>query len=329
MIGLSYSCGKESGDRAAIGDTIKGYISSYNASNFEECITYFTDYGDKEDAISELTFFRSLSGELGYRKVKDIVISGQTATVSVVFTIGGEEGTDMMQLRKVDGKWKIIWEQETISEDAAAMRDTVVGYLAAYNAGDFAGCLPYLTGFGDAQEAKDSLSLIKEHIETITFTEMGMVGIAGTGDVAEGFVTYSFWSSEVYKYTYFRKEAGVWKIEWGQGFTMDTAKRLIPVTVEIPTDLSGVLEAKCVGFERDDGVWAWAWCAWQVRNTGAQTLRFEYTIGLYDKDGSSIEGGMTYLGDIQPGKAGGCLNLFGPHPLDTISHIEVILECTD
>ncbi|UCG84489.1 MAG: hypothetical protein JSW38_06670, partial [Dehalococcoidia bacterium] len=52
--------------------------------------------------------------------MKDIVIvpravpgSDPTATVTIVFTAAGEEGTDQMQLRKVYGLWKIVWVEET------------------------------------------------------------------------------------------------------------------------------------------------------------------------------------------------------------------------
>jgi len=150
---------RDGGEHSAIEDTIRGYVEAYNAQDYDQCLTYFTDYGDEADALGDLAFYRSLSGELGYRRIDDIAISGQTATVTVVFVIGGEEGTDQMQLKKVNGKWKIIWEHEALTGESAAIRDTVGGCLAAYNAGDFAGCLNYLIGFGDEQEATDSLSL--------------------------------------------------------------------------------------------------------------------------------------------------------------------------
>lgn len=147
------------GEHSAIEDTIRGYVETYNAQDYAQCLTYFTDYGDEADALGALEFFRSLSGELEYRKIKDIAISGQTATATVVFVIGGEEATDQMQLKKVNGKWKIIWEHEALTGESAARRDTVGGCLAAYNAGDFAGCLNCLIGFGNGREATDSLSL--------------------------------------------------------------------------------------------------------------------------------------------------------------------------
>jgi hypothetical protein len=105
-------CGgnESAGGNADIENTIKGYITTFNAGDFTRCLTYFTDYGDEEDALAFLQFMRGMSGELKLREIKDISISGPTtATATVVFTIAGEESTDQMQLRKVDDQWKIVW----------------------------------------------------------------------------------------------------------------------------------------------------------------------------------------------------------------------------
>ena len=119
MAVLSASCGGGGGDGdgnwdsevAAIEDTIRGYVETYNAQDYPQCLTYFTEYGDEGDALAALAFLRGLSGELEYREIKDITISGtNTATVMVVFVIGGEEGSDELQLKKVEGDWKIVWE---------------------------------------------------------------------------------------------------------------------------------------------------------------------------------------------------------------------------
>jgi len=110
-LGLSTACGGKAadGEHAAIEDTIRGYVETYNARDYAQCLTYFTDYGDKDEALASLEFFRGLSGELGFQEIRDIAISGQTATVTVAFIIGGEEGTDQMELKKVDSRWKIVW----------------------------------------------------------------------------------------------------------------------------------------------------------------------------------------------------------------------------
>jgi hypothetical protein len=111
VLGLSTACGGESanGERVAIEDTIRGYVTTWNAQDFAQCLTYFTGYGDEEEALAALSYMRGLSGELELREIGDIAITNQTATATVVFTISGEEGTDELQLKKVDGHWKIVW----------------------------------------------------------------------------------------------------------------------------------------------------------------------------------------------------------------------------
>ena len=110
----SCSSGEEIGDSAAIEDTIRSYVTTFNAEDFIQCLTYFTGYEDEEDALAFLSYMRNLSGELELKKVKDISISSPTtATATVVFTIAGEEGTDQMQMRQVGGQWKIVWAEET------------------------------------------------------------------------------------------------------------------------------------------------------------------------------------------------------------------------
>ena len=48
------ACGSSAAaaDRAAIEKVIRGYVSSYNASNFDETLTYFTGFADRQDALS-------------------------------------------------------------------------------------------------------------------------------------------------------------------------------------------------------------------------------------------------------------------------------------
>ena len=75
---LMASCGggysREATDATAIEDTIRGYFTTFNAEDFDKCLTYFTDYEDKEDALAFLSFIRSLSVPLELREIKDIAI---------------------------------------------------------------------------------------------------------------------------------------------------------------------------------------------------------------------------------------------------------------
>ncbi|OGO02375.1 MAG: hypothetical protein A2Y91_07410 [Chloroflexi bacterium RBG_13_54_8] len=116
VVGLLLGCGGGNieVERAAIGETIRGYVSSYNASDFEECLTYFADYGDREDALSMLAFFRSRSSELtlvDFDLESSVAVEGSTARVPVEFIVMGERGSQWIHLKKVEGEWKILWEQ--------------------------------------------------------------------------------------------------------------------------------------------------------------------------------------------------------------------------
>jgi len=114
LFSVSCSSGEENGDSAAIEDTIRGYVNTYNSGGFTQCLTYFTGYDDEEDARAFLSYMRNLSGEMELKKVKDVSISSPTtATATVMFTMLGENSTDQMQMRKVGGQWKILWEEES------------------------------------------------------------------------------------------------------------------------------------------------------------------------------------------------------------------------
>lgn len=137
VMGVNCDSGSDGDDRA-IEDTIRGYISSYNASDFDECVTYFTDYSDEDDAKEGLAFFRALSGELQFKEIGNIAITNQTAMVTVAFTIGGEEGTDEMHLRKVQGRWKILWEEEgatLVPDDQTVVTDSAINEYSEIQAG--------------------------------------------------------------------------------------------------------------------------------------------------------------------------------------------------
>lgn len=100
-------------DRAAIEKVIRGYVSSYNASDFDETLTYFTGFADRQDALSYLAYLRSQSGELTLVNFHpdSIAVEGATAKVPVEFSIMGELGFQWIHLKKENGNWKILWEQ--------------------------------------------------------------------------------------------------------------------------------------------------------------------------------------------------------------------------
>lgn len=74
MVSCRGGTSKETTDATAIEDTIRGYVTTYNAGNFTHCLTYFADYGDEGDALAFLSYMRSLLGPLELREIKDIAI---------------------------------------------------------------------------------------------------------------------------------------------------------------------------------------------------------------------------------------------------------------
>lgn len=112
---LFVSCGgSDTGrDKVAIEQVIRGYVSSYNASNFEETLTYFTGFEDSQDALAYLAFLRSQSGELTLVNFESgsVAVTGNTARVPVEFIIMGEQSSQWINLAKENGGWKILWEQ--------------------------------------------------------------------------------------------------------------------------------------------------------------------------------------------------------------------------
>jgi hypothetical protein len=97
----------------AIEQVIRGYVSSYNASNFEETLTYFTGFDDSQDALAYLAFLRSQSGELTLVNFDSgsVAVTGNVARVPVDFIIMGEQSSQWISLEKENGSWKILWEQ--------------------------------------------------------------------------------------------------------------------------------------------------------------------------------------------------------------------------
>jgi len=318
---LLTACGRDvsKGEDATIEDTIRGYVTTFNAEDFDKCLNYFTDYADREDALAFLSFIRSFSGPLELREFKDIAIfppavpgSGHTATATITVTISGEESTDQIQLKKVDDKWKIIWEQEQeiVTGDSAAVEETIRGYFAAYNAEDLARCLTYFTDFGDEQAAQASLLLMRDFIGEMTLQEVGDITIFDQTATAR--VDFIFWWAKESQEMQLRNENGVWKIVWAQEPTQPRplaptpvpAQRYISGTIEVAPELQDLVEVKyCILLEDDRGQTRF-WERLQVRNTGDQDLHFRTIAELY-KATEEWWGSGSFTWELVPGQATG------------------------
>jgi len=322
LVTLLIGCGRDASTReaAAIEDTIKGYVTTFNAEDFDKCLTYFTDYGDEEDALAFLSFIRSLSGPLELREIRDTAIfppavpgSGQTATATVTAAILGEESTDYIRLKKIDDHWKIIWEQEqeVVTGESLAIEETIRNYFAAYNAEDFARCLTYFTDIGDEQSAQASLSLMREFIGEMTLQEVGYITVSDQTATAR--VDFIFWWAKDSQEMQFKKVNGAWKIVWEQEPTQPLrplapapvpAQRYISGTVEVAPEFQEVVQVKyCLLLEDDRGQTRF-WERLQVRNIGDQTLHFRTTVELY-KAKEEWWGSGSFTWELEPGQATG------------------------
>jgi hypothetical protein len=75
LAGCSKS-GTETGDSAAIIDTINSYVEAYNARDYEKCLSYLTGWdpaSSEEDRISVVRLARGYSGQMTVEGIEDIV----------------------------------------------------------------------------------------------------------------------------------------------------------------------------------------------------------------------------------------------------------------
>lgn len=106
---LAINCGSSGEDSKAIEDTIRGFVSSYNDSDFDKCMDYFTGFSEQEKIglTASLTSDRTTLGKIILTSIGKITIDGSTATAEVSSTQNTESSTDSLYLSKTDGKWKI------------------------------------------------------------------------------------------------------------------------------------------------------------------------------------------------------------------------------
>ena len=335
------SCGKGATDPpAAIENTIKGYVRTFNASDFAQCMTYFTDYDNEADALAFLSYMRSLSGPLKLREIKDIDMvlvavpgGSRTATANVIFALGGEESTDQMRLKEVDGKWKIIWQQETGetaakgtatiegADDIAAIEETIRGYFAAYNAEDFARCLTYLTNFSDEENEKSSLFIERNFWGKAILQEVEEIKTTGA-TVAAKYTVIIEGSSNTNK-VQLQKIDGQWKIILDYAalfpnlnFIPNPAQGFLPGSVEFAPEFQGTMQAEHRLWVGEDGQLR---AYYNVRNIGDQpTAHLFAVLEIYNSTGELL---MYHnpSGILEMGEGMGVRDLRGQDDIVTLS----------
>jgi nitrous oxide reductase accessory protein NosL len=118
LAGCSSENGTETGDSAAIIDTINGYVDAYNARDYQKCLSYLTGWdpaSSEEDRISVVRLARGFSGQMTIEKIEDIAISGSTATARVTSSWENPDADgnrtnapgEEVNLKKDGGTWRL------------------------------------------------------------------------------------------------------------------------------------------------------------------------------------------------------------------------------
>jgi len=114
-------CGAKS-DSAAVEDTIRGYISAYNAGDYEKCVSYFDNLSEDEKSamLSGLEQSGGSSDKITIESIDKITISDSIATATVKMTWSGQTDTLDISLVKKDGDWKFSTEDVSPANDLQA-----------------------------------------------------------------------------------------------------------------------------------------------------------------------------------------------------------------
>ncbi|MBN2100064.1 MAG: hypothetical protein JW753_10765 [Dehalococcoidia bacterium] len=99
-------CGKS--DKAAIEDSIEGFVDAYNDENYEKCTDYLLGITDatKDATKAGLEVARGISGEIEVTSIEDISVDEDSATAKVTVKVMGQTQTNTVSFTKADGKWK-------------------------------------------------------------------------------------------------------------------------------------------------------------------------------------------------------------------------------
>lgn len=119
LAGCGSETGPETGDTAAIRDTIYGYVDAYNAKDYQRCLSYLTGWRpsySEDDALSLIQVARESTGLMTVEKIEDITISGSTATAVVTSSWENPDAHgkltnapgEVVNLNKDGGTWKQV-----------------------------------------------------------------------------------------------------------------------------------------------------------------------------------------------------------------------------
>jgi hypothetical protein len=129
-------CGAKS-DSAAVEDTIRGFVSAYNAGDYEKCLNYYDGLSGEERSamLSGMEQSGGSSGEITIESIDNIIISDSKATASIKMTWTGDTAeTSQISLVKNDGKWKLSTEDWGNLQDGKDTSDLQAAKTEMHNA---------------------------------------------------------------------------------------------------------------------------------------------------------------------------------------------------
>lgn len=103
-------CGASKTDEEAVEDTIRDMMAAYNAENYDKCLTYLAGVTDEDVTKAALTLLQATMGDVTIDKIENVTVNGSNATADVTLKMGDQTDTTEMTFTKVDGKWKMAWE---------------------------------------------------------------------------------------------------------------------------------------------------------------------------------------------------------------------------
>jgi hypothetical protein len=107
-LGAACSNGSDTDD---IEDVVNSFYDAYNDEDYDECLTYLTDYGDADQAKALLAMGVEYGGEITLESIEDIEITDSTATATVTTKMANSDESDVEEVSfKKNGSWKIVWD---------------------------------------------------------------------------------------------------------------------------------------------------------------------------------------------------------------------------
>jgi ketosteroid isomerase-like protein len=113
LVLVSTGCASSSSDESKIKDTVNKFFDAISDGDYEQMFDYAVG-GDqmtqeqKDAAVQLLKQFMPSGVEIKVKTVDDVKVTGDTATASIVITIGGTDSpAQNLNFKKEDGSWKI------------------------------------------------------------------------------------------------------------------------------------------------------------------------------------------------------------------------------